>query len=114
MEWSGGPKLRERFTQIFNSKTRDEWREILEHTDACFAPVLTMSEATEHPHIRARDTVVELEGVQQPAPAPRFSRTRGAITRRAAQPGQHTDEALADWGFDPHELAKLRDAGAIK
>jgi alpha-methylacyl-CoA racemase len=52
--------------------------------------------------------------VQQPAPAPRFSRTPGAITRRAAQPGQHTDEALADWGFGTDELAKLRDAGAIK
>jgi alpha-methylacyl-CoA racemase len=114
MDRSGWPVLRERFTEVFKSKTRDEWREILEHTDACFAPVLTMSEATEHPHIRARDTVVELEGVQQPAPAPRFSRTPGAITRRAAQPGQHTDQALADWGFGPDELAKLRDAGAIK
>jgi alpha-methylacyl-CoA racemase len=114
MDRNRWPELRERFTEVFKSKTRDEWREILEHTDACFAPVLTMSEATEHPHIRARDTVVELEGVQQPAPAPRFSRTPGAITRRAAQPGQHTDEGLADWGFDPHELAKLRDAGAIK
>jgi alpha-methylacyl-CoA racemase len=114
MDRNRWPELRERFTEVFKSKTRDEWREILEHTDACFAPVLTMSEATEHPHIRARDTVVELEGVQQPAPAPRFSRTPGAIARRAAQPGQHTDEALADWGFDPDELAKLRDAGAIK
>ena len=73
-----------------------------------------MSEAAEHPHIKARDTVVEHDGVLQPAPAPRFSRTPGAITRRAAQPGQHTDEALADWGFTADELAKLRDAGAIK
>jgi alpha-methylacyl-CoA racemase len=73
-----------------------------------------MSEATDHPHIRARGTVVELDGVQQPAPAPRFSRTPGSIDRRAPQPGQHTDEALADWGFSPDELAKLRDAGAIK
>jgi len=114
MDRSGWPKLRDRLTEVFKSKTRDEWREILEHTDACFAPVLTMSEATEHPHIRARGTVVELEGVQQPAPAPRFSRTSGSISRRAAQPGQHTDEALADWGFGTDELAKLRDAGAIK
>jgi alpha-methylacyl-CoA racemase len=114
MDRSGWPKLRERFTEVFKSKTRDEWREVLERTDACFAPVLTMSEATEHPHIRARGTVVELDGVQQPAPAPRFSRTPGAIAQRAAQPGQHTDEALADWGFGPDELAKLRDAGAIR
>jgi alpha-methylacyl-CoA racemase len=114
MDRSGWRKLRERFTEVFKSKTRDEWREVLERTDACFAPVLTLTEATEHPHIQARGTVVELEGVQQPAPAPRFSRTPGAISQRAAQPGQHTDEALADWGFGPDELAKLRDAGAIK
>jgi alpha-methylacyl-CoA racemase len=114
MDRSSWPKLRARFTEVFKSKTRDEWRAILEHTDVCFAPVLTMSEATEHPHIRARGTVVDLEGVQQPAPAPRFSRTPGSISRRAAQPGQHTDEALADWGFSSDELAKLRDAAAIK
>jgi alpha-methylacyl-CoA racemase len=114
MDRSGWPKLREQFTEVFKSKTRDEWSAILEETDACFAPVLTMSEATDHPHIRARGTVVELDGVQQPAPAPRFSRTPGSIDRRAPQPGQHTDEALADWGFSPDELAKLRDAGAIK
>ena len=114
MDRSGWPKLRERFTEVFKSRTRDEWSAVLEHTDACFAPVLTMSEATEHPHVRARGTVVELEGVQQPAPAPRFSRTPGSIQRRAAQPGQHTDEALADWGFSDDDLAKLRDAGAIR
>jgi alpha-methylacyl-CoA racemase len=114
MDRSGWDTLREKFTALFKSKTRDEWRTILEQTDTCFAPVLTMSEAAEHPHIKARDTVVEHDGVLQPAPAPRFSRTPGAITRRAAQPGQHTDEALADWGFTADELAKLRDAGAIK
>jgi alpha-methylacyl-CoA racemase len=114
MDRSGWPKLRERFTEVFKSKTRDEWCAVLEHSDACFAPVLTMSEATEHPHVRARSTVVELDGIEQPAPAPRFSRTPGSISRRAAQPGQHTDEALADWGFAPDELTKLRDAGAIK
>jgi alpha-methylacyl-CoA racemase len=114
MDRTGWPTLRDRFTEVFKSRTRDEWCEVLEHTDACFAPVLTMSEATEHPHVRARGTVVELDGIQQPAPAPRFSKTPGSIRRRAAQPGQHTDEALADWGFGSDELAKLRDAGAIK
>ena len=114
MDRSGWETLREKFTALFKSKTRDEWSTILEHTDTCFAPVLTMSEAADHPHIKARDTVVEHDGVLQPAPAPRFSRTPGAITRRAAQPGQHTDDALADWGFTADELAKLRDAGAIK
>ena len=114
MDRSGWDTIREKFTALFKTKTRDEWSTILEHTDTCFAPVLTMSEAADHPHIKARDTVVEHDGVLQPAPAPRFSRTPGAISRRAAQPGQHTDEALADWGFTADELAKLRDAGAIK
>jgi alpha-methylacyl-CoA racemase len=114
MDRSGWDALREKFSDLFKSKTREEWCTILEQTDTCFAPVLTMSEASEHPHIKARDTVVEHEGVLQPAPAPRFSRTPGAISRRAAQPGQHTDEALGDWGFSADELAKLRDAGAIK
>jgi alpha-methylacyl-CoA racemase len=114
MDRSGWDTLRERFTALFKSKTRDEWCTILEQTDTCFAPVLTMSEAADHSHIKARATVVEHEGVLQPAPAPRFSRTPGAISRRAAQPGQHTDEALADWGLSADELAKLRDAGAIR
>lgn len=114
MDRDSWDEMRDRFTTLFKSRTRDEWCEILERTDACFAPVLTMSEAAEHPHIKARDTVVEHDGVLQPAPAPRYSRTPGAISRRAAQPGQHTDEALADWGFSADELVKLRDARAIK
>ena len=114
MDRSSWDTMREKFTSLFKSKTRDEWCGILEQTDTCFAPVLSMSEAAAHPHIKARETVVEYEGVLQPAPSPRFSRTPGAIERRAAQPGQHTDEALADWGFSADELAKLRDAGAIK
>ncbi|MGQ0802244.1 MAG: CaiB/BaiF CoA transferase family protein [Actinomycetota bacterium] len=114
MDRSGWPKLRERLTELFKSKTRDEWCEILEGTDACFAPVLPMSEAAEHPHMKARGTIVEEFGLAQPAPAPRFSRTPGSIQGPPAWPGQHTDEVLADWGFDTDELAKLRDAGAIK
>jgi alpha-methylacyl-CoA racemase len=108
------PELGERFTVLFKTKTRDEWCEILEHTDACFAPVLTMSEAVDHPHIKARNTVVHEYGLDQPAPAPRFSRTPGAIQRPPAWPGQHTDEVLADWGFASADVAKLRETGAIK
>jgi alpha-methylacyl-CoA racemase len=108
------PELGERFTALFKTKTRDEWCEILEHTDACFAPVLTMSEAVDHPHIKARNTVVHEYGLDQPAPAPRFSRTPGAIQRPPAWPGQHTDEVLADWGFASADVAKLRETGAIK
>jgi alpha-methylacyl-CoA racemase len=107
------PDLRERFTALFLSKTRDEWCEVLEMTDVCFAPVLTMAEAAEHPHLKARGTIVTDNGVTQPAPAPRFSRTPGAIQRPPAWPGQHTDELLADWGFAPDAVAQLRADGAI-
>jgi alpha-methylacyl-CoA racemase len=114
MDRSGWPRLRERLTELFRTKTRDEWRAVLEGSDACFAPVLTLSEAAEHPHVTARGTVVEHDGVLQPAPAPRFSRTRPELRRPAPKPGEHTDTALRDWGFSPGELASLRDAGAIR
>jgi alpha-methylacyl-CoA racemase len=111
-EW---PVLRERFTALFKSKTRNEWCEILEATDVCFAPVLTMSEAAQHPHVVARKTITtDANGTEQPSPAPRFSRTPPEIQRPPAWPGQHTDEALTDWGFRPDEVAKLRDAGAVR
>jgi alpha-methylacyl-CoA racemase len=114
MDRPGWPRLRSRLTELFKTKTREEWRAILEGSDACFAPVLTMSEAAQHPHIRARQTVVDRDGVVQPAPAPRFSRTRPEIRRPAPKPGEHTDPALADWGFSPAELAALRERGAIR
>jgi len=109
----GADVLRARFTELFLTKTRDEWCELLEGTDVCFAPVLPMSEAAEHPHIKARGTIVEYEGVLQPAPAPRFSRTPGEITRPRSKPGQHTDEVLTEWGFTADEVAKLREIGAV-
>jgi alpha-methylacyl-CoA racemase len=108
------PAMKERLAAIFRSKTRDEWCEIMEGSDVCFAPVLTMEEAPHHPHIAARQTFVTVAGRVQPAPAPRFSRTRPAIQRPPPQAGQHTAEALADWGFGAEEIRKLRDAGAIR
>jgi alpha-methylacyl-CoA racemase len=113
MDQSSWPELRERLTALFKTKTRDEWCEVLEQTDACFAPVLTMGEAAEHPHLQARQTILNEDGILQPAPAPRFSRTPGAISRPAAWPGQHTDEVLADWGFSADRIAKLHETGAI-
>jgi len=113
MDRDGWPQLRARFTELFMTKTRAEWCSIMEGSDVCFAPVLTMTEAAEHPHIRARETVIEHEGVIQPAPAPRFSRTKPEVRRAPAKPGEHTDEVLAEHGFSPEELTKLRDAGAI-
>jgi alpha-methylacyl-CoA racemase len=109
----GWPVLKARFTELFKSKTRDEWCAELEGTDVCFAPVLPLSEAVEHPHIKARNTIVEANGIVQPAPAPRFSRTPGAIQRPGPKPGQHTDEALTEWGFSADDVAKLKDAKAI-
>ncbi len=107
------PALKERLRALFLQKTRDEWCEIMEGSDICFAPVLSMEEAPEHPHIRARQTFVEVAGAPQPGPAPRFSRTPCQIERPPPHAGQHTDEALADWGFGADEVASLREAKAI-
>lgn len=107
------PALKERVAAVFRSKTRDEWCRIMEGSDVCFAPVLSMQEAPQHPHNRQRGTFVEMDGVVQPAPAPRFSRTPSAIQRPPAQPGEHTEEALRDWGFSATEVEQLRGCGAI-
>lgn len=113
MDRSQWPALKRRLTEIFKSKTRDEWCEIMEGTDVCFAPVLTMSEARGHPHARARQSFVEIEGVPQPRPAPRFSRTDSKIQSPPAPGGAHTDEVLGDWGFSGAEIAALREAKAV-
>jgi len=113
LDRSQWPAMKERFAALFKTKTRDEWSEVLEGSDACFAPVLSMTEAHRHPHIAARSTFVERDGVLQPAPAPRFSRTTPEISRGPSEPGANTDEALAAWGFDATDIAKLREAGAI-
>jgi len=114
MDGSTWPELRDKLTALFKTKTRDEWCQILEGHDVCFAPVLTMGEAPEHPHNQARQTFVEVAGVTQPAPAPRFSRTPGEIARPPAHAGQHTDEALAEWGFSADDITKLRETGAVR
>jgi alpha-methylacyl-CoA racemase len=107
------PALKERLAGVFKAKTRDEWCEIMEGTDVCFAPVLSLGEAPQHPHNVQRGTFVELHGVVQPAPAPRFSRTEVSVQRPPAHAGQHTDEVLAEWGLDADRVAKLRETGAI-
>lgn len=114
MDEGGYPRWRERLTLLFQTRTRDEWDELLGGTDACYAPVLTMRESAEHPHLAARGVIVEDDlGVLQPAPAPRFSATPGAIQLGAANPGQHTDEVLIRWGVDESEIARLRSTGAL-
>ena len=108
------PALKERLAAIFKQKTRDEWCAVMEGTDVCFAPVLSLDEAHAHPHMAARGTFTEVAGVRQPAPAPRFSRTEATISRPPSHPGQHTDEVLGEWGFDAGDVAKLREAGAVR
>jgi alpha-methylacyl-CoA racemase len=106
-------ELRAKLTEVFKQKTRAEWCRIMEGSDVCFAPVLSLTEAPAHAHNRARGTFVEVAGVVQPGPAPRFSRTPGAIARPPARAGEHTEEALRDWGFSPDDLSALRAQGAL-
>ena len=108
------PAMKERFAALFATRTRAEWEAVFEGTDACVAPVLPIAEAVHHPHNVHRGTFTEVAGVVQPAPAPRFSATPGAIRRPPPNPGQHADEALADWGIGEAEVAELRGAGAIR
>ncbi|WP_144113401.1 CaiB/BaiF CoA transferase family protein [Paraburkholderia sp. BCC1886] len=108
---SGWPVLRERFAAAFLTRTRDEWCALFDGSDACVAPVLSFSEAPAHPQHRARGSFVEVAGVVQPAPAPRFSATPSTIASAAPQRGEHGLAALQDWGFDELALAGLREQG---
>ena len=113
MDRASWPGLKERFTALFRTKTREEWCRIMEGTDICFAPVLSMSQARAHPHNVARGTFVDVGGAPQPAPAPRFSRTPAAVPSPPVAAGAHTDTALAGWGFTPDDVVALKSAGAI-
>ena len=113
MDRSQWPAMKARLAALVKTKSRDEWCRIMEGSDVCFAPVLAMSEAPGHAHNAARKTFIEIAGMTQPAPAPRFSRTDSRIQRPPARVGEHTDEALTDWGFSTAELAALRAKKAI-
>lgn len=107
------PELRATLAAVFKSKSRGQWCDIMEGSDVCFAPVLSMSEAPDHPHNAARGTFVDYDGVVQPGPAPRFSRTASEIQSPPASPGQHTEAALLDWGVSAGKIAELKSAGII-
>ena len=102
------PIKREKMGALFKTKTQQEWCGILEGTDVCFAPVLNLKEAPDHPHNKTRQTFVKVQGVTQPAPAPRFSRTQGKIQSPAALTGENTEEVLSDWGFSDSEISYLK------
>jgi alpha-methylacyl-CoA racemase len=103
--------LRKRFADVFATRTRDEWAAVFAESDACVAPILSMSEAPKHPHNVARETFVEVDGVIQPAPAPRFSRTPSAVSSPPAPAGAHSREALTDWGIK--DVDALIAAGVV-
>jgi alpha-methylacyl-CoA racemase len=106
----GWPALRKVFSEKFKQRTREEWCTVFEGSDACFAPVLSFSEARAHPHNSARGAFARGK-VPQPAPAPRFSRTPGAIRREPPERGRDGRAALADWGFDAVGIERLRSLG---
>jgi alpha-methylacyl-CoA racemase len=114
MDKAKWPEMKAHLAAIFVTKSRDEWSALLEGTDICFAPVLTMDEAAQHPHNVHRKTFVEVAGITQPAPSPRFDRTPGEIQRPPSHPGQHTDEILSEWlGAESQEIAELRQSDSV-
>jgi alpha-methylacyl-CoA racemase len=97
---------------VFGQKTRAQWCESLQQHDVCFAPVLSLSEAHSHPHHRARETFIVRNGLRQPAPVPRFSRTPAEVERGAPACGEGASAALAGWGFDEATVARFLAGGA--
>jgi alpha-methylacyl-CoA racemase len=108
------PVMKERFAAAFRTRSRDEWAALAAGTESCITPVLSLAEAPAHAHLQARRTFVEVDGVVQPAPAPRFSRTAARIQRPPPRAGENTDEVLRDWGFSAIEIEALRAAGAAR
>jgi len=110
-QWS---TLKRKLAEVFKTKTQSQWNEIMEGTDVCYAPVLRMSEAAQHPHNVARNTFIEVAGVTQPAPAPRYSRSATDLPTAPAHAGQHTRAVLGDWGVDAVRIDTLLASGAIR
>jgi alpha-methylacyl-CoA racemase len=108
------PELKKRLAEVFATRPRDDWAALFADSDACVSPVLSPWEAHEHPHNKERETFVEVGGIRQPAPAPRFSRTPAPVPRPAPRPGQDTDAILAQAGYDPSRIEQLRSAGAVE
>jgi len=98
---------------VIATRTRAEWEAAFEGSDACFAPVLGMTEAPKHPYNVERGTFVEVDGVVQPAPAPRFSATPGQVQSPPSSAGAHSREALSDWGFEDAEIDRLEEEGVL-
>ncbi len=108
------PEARRHLEEIFLSKTRAQWCEIMEGSDVCFAPVLSLDEAPRHPHNVSRGSFMQLGDLTLPAPAPRFSLTPPGVQRPAPHPGQHSRQVLSDWGFSDAEFEELRAQGVVR
>src|SRR5258706_3407702 len=108
---AGWPEMKKVFTEKFKPKTRDDWCRVFEGSDACFAPVLSFTESRRDPHNRARKSFVATGGVEQPAPAPRFSRTPAAVRQAPPERGAGGAQALRDWGFDQNDVERLQSRG---
>ncbi len=113
MDKAAWPDLKEKLANVLRSKTRDEWCEIMEGTDVCFAPILSIEEAKDHPHNKDRETIVEIDGVAQPNVAPRFSRTKSEIQGPAPEVGAHNESALKDWGLSESDVETVKAAGGF-
>ncbi len=107
------PEMKQALAAVFQTKSRDAWCELLEGSDACVSPVLDMDEAPQHPHNRARGTFIDIEGVTQPAPTPRFSRTQSETPSPPPHAGEHSAAVLGDWGFNTEEIEHLRSMNVI-
>ncbi|MDE0668618.1 MAG: CaiB/BaiF CoA-transferase family protein [bacterium] len=107
------PEARAKLAETFATKTREEWRAVFEGSDACAAPVLDFAEAPRHPHNEARENFIEVDGVTQPAPAPRFSRTPSAVRRPPPEPGADSEAILAELGLSAGDVAALRASGVV-
>jgi alpha-methylacyl-CoA racemase len=106
-------EMKQRFASIFASKTRDEWSAVFEGLDACATPVLAPGEVHLHPHVSERQTYVEIDGVVQPAPAPRFDRTQGQATAGRYLTGDEANALLTSWGLEASRLGHLRETGSL-
>ncbi|MBM3558201.1 MAG: CoA transferase, partial [Alphaproteobacteria bacterium] len=113
MDFSNWPKTKSRFAEVFKTKTRAEWCQALEGTDVCFAPVLCFAETASHPHNKTRGTFIEVEGITQPGPAPRFSRSKPGTPTAGVPRGANTRAVLTDWGFAAGDIDKLKSIGVI-
>ena len=113
MDQSRWDELKVDLTEVFKSKTRDEWCSIMEGTDVCFAPILSLDEVRDHPHNAARNSFIEIDGMVQPAPAPRFSRTEADVPHGSRAPGQDSRQVLQEVGYSDAEIDELFSDGAV-